>query len=52
MTLNPGEQTTVSVKFTMHQGMGGPHRFTINLKSNDQVAPSTALTVVANYPKP
>ena len=52
MTLKPGQQTTVSVQFNMHEGMGGPHRFTINLASDDPVEPTMALTVAAIYPKP
>jgi hypothetical protein len=52
MTMKPGQETTVSVQFSMHEGMGGPHKFTINLASNDPVEPSTALTVAAAYPKP
>lgn len=52
MTLQPGQQTTVSVHFSMHQGMGGPHRFSIKLSSNDPVEPTVALTVAAAYPSP
>ena len=52
MTLQPGQETTLSVQYSMHQGMGGPHRFAIRLPSNDPVEASTTLTVAAVYPKP
>jgi len=52
MTLQPGQETSVNVQFSMHQGMGGPHRFIIKLASNDPVEPTTALTVATIYPMP
>lgn len=52
MTLQPGEETTLSVQFSMHEGMGGPHKFAIKVPSNDPVQPTTTLTVAASYPKP
>jgi hypothetical protein len=52
MTLQPGQETTLKVQFTMHQGMGGPHRFAIKVPSNDAVDAATTLTVAAVYPKP
>lgn len=52
MTLQPGQETSVNVQFSMHQGMGGPHRFIIKLASNDPVEPTTELTVATTYPMP
>jgi hypothetical protein len=36
----------------MHQGMGGAHRFQIDVPSNDPVEPAVALTIAARYPTP
>ena len=38
--------------FSMHEGMGGPHKFEIVVESNDVVQPTTSLIVAGNYPKP
>jgi hypothetical protein len=51
-TLQPGEETTVSVEFSMHEGMGGPHTFEIVVPSNDLVSPEIALLVSAEFPLP
>jgi hypothetical protein len=34
-TLGPGESTTISTEFTMHEGMGGAHLFEIPVTTND-----------------
>ncbi|HEU5422510.1 MAG TPA: hypothetical protein VFU72_03135 [Nitrolancea sp.] len=52
MTLQPGQETTLSVQYSMHQGMGGPHRFGITVPSNDPVQPKLTLYALASYPKP
>lgn len=52
MTLAPGQETTLAVQFSMHEGMGGPHRFAITVPSNDVVQEATTLTVAARYPLP
>jgi hypothetical protein len=35
MVLEPGQQTTVSVRFVMHGDMAGPHDFRVHLPTND-----------------
>lgn len=40
------------MQFTMHEGMGGPHKFAIKLQSDDPVQPVQTLTVAATYPRP
>ncbi len=52
MTLEPGQETTLDVRFSMHEGMGGPHRFAIEVPSSDPVQPVTSFTVAASYPRP
>jgi hypothetical protein len=44
-TLQPGQETEVWTRFTMHQGMGGPHLFVIPLHTNDQVEPKRDLRI-------
>ncbi len=51
-TIAPGQSTTVSVAFSMHQGMGGQHTFDLVLDSNDPVQPQQTVTVKATYPSP
>ncbi|MEZ4522871.1 MAG: hypothetical protein R3A46_14710 [Thermomicrobiales bacterium] len=50
--LQPGETTTVSIKFRMQEGTGGPHRFEIIVPTNDAVDSTTSLIVAATYPLP
>lgn len=40
-TLQPGESTALDIPLHMgmHLGMGGPHEFAIDIKSNDPVSP-------------
>jgi hypothetical protein len=44
-TLLPGQETEVSTAFTMHEGMGGPHLFEIQLRTNDVVEPARILKI-------
>ncbi len=41
----PGQETTVSTEFTMHEGMGGAHLFAIHVKSNDAVEKERVLKI-------
>jgi len=34
-TLQPGQQTLISMDFMMHEGMGGKHLFEVAVKTND-----------------
>jgi len=44
-TIKPGESTTLSMAFTMHAGMGGPHEFVVPLRTNDPEARNRSLIV-------
>jgi hypothetical protein len=49
MTIMPGKQATISLEFTMHEGMDGPHDFRIYLSTNDPAKPVTELVVISNW---
>jgi hypothetical protein len=48
-TLQPGQQTTLSMEFTMNAGMDGPHDFRIGLQTNDPSQASKELVVLSNW---
>ncbi len=50
--MKPNSATPVGVAFSMHEGMGGPHTFVIDLRTNDPVEPVKKLTVKADYVPP
>ncbi len=39
----------MSMSFTMHEGMGGPHEFRVHLQTNDPIEPVKYLTVLSNW---
>jgi hypothetical protein len=47
--LQPGEEATVRLRFTMTPGMGGPHEFQVLLSSNDPALPETYVTILSNW---
>jgi hypothetical protein len=47
--IKPGEEGTVTLAFTMHEGMGGQHRFDIHLQTNDPSEPDKLLVVLSNW---
>ncbi len=49
MALKPGETTTLSMEFMMHQGMDGKHDFRVHLLSNDPTQSDKTLTVLSNW---
>jgi hypothetical protein len=49
MALKPGESTTLSMQFMMHEGMEGMHDFRVHLKSNDPRQTEMSLTVLSNW---
>ncbi len=49
MAIASGEETTVSLESTMHQGMEGPHEFRIHLRTNDPVVPEKLLDVKSDW---
>ncbi len=51
MTIQPGQSTQISMEFTMHKGMEGPHDFRVEVKTNDPLKPETELTVLSDWGK-
>ena len=49
MVLNPGQQTTISMRFMMHGEMGGLHDFRLHLLTNDPVRPDYTVSVLSNW---
>ena len=49
MTLRPGEETTVKVRFSMHAGMDGPHEFRVHIRTNDPVEPDKQVVILSNW---
>jgi len=49
MTINPSETTTVSVEFSMHGDMGGPHDFRLHLPTNDPAQSDVVVTILSNW---
>jgi len=49
MALDPGERTTVSMRFMMHGEMGGLHDFRVHLVTNDLTQPERELTVLSDW---
>jgi hypothetical protein len=49
MVLQPGESTTVDMRFMMHGDMGGLHDFRLHLLSNDPAQPDRSLPVLSNW---
>lgn len=48
-TLRPGQETTLSMQFTMHLGMEGPHEFLVRLKTNDPLVWEKVLVVKSDW---
>ena len=49
-TVQPGGSTTISISFSMHDGMGGPHHFDLVVDTSDPVEPQQTVSVLAEYP--
>lgn len=49
MVLQPGESTTLSMTFTMHPGMEGPHDFRVHLPTNDPTWGDRTLQVLSEW---
>ena len=49
MVLNPGESTTLSMQFMMHEGMDGKHNFEVHIPSNDPQTPDLVMNVLSNW---
>lgn len=48
-TLQPNQTTTVTVEFTMHEGMGGPHLFDLPIRTNDPTQPEKHVWIASNW---
>jgi hypothetical protein len=48
-TIRPGEETTIGMTFSMHEGMDGFHQFDVYVLTNDPVEPEKVLTVYSNW---
>ncbi|MBI4630875.1 MAG: hypothetical protein HZB17_06700 [Chloroflexi bacterium] len=50
MTLQPGERTTVYMKFGMHgPSMAGKHNFRVHLITNDPAEKDRGVTLISNW---
>jgi len=49
MIVSPGEQSSLSFKTHMMEGMEGPHRFEIVVTSNDAREPEVVLQVLGDF---
>jgi len=49
MALKPGESTTISMEFVMHDQMGGMHNFSLHLITNDSTEPDKIVTILSNW---
>jgi hypothetical protein len=49
MALKPGETTTLSMQFTMHSCMEGPHDFKVKLMTDNPALPEQELMVLSNW---
>jgi hypothetical protein len=47
--LEPGQEATVSMNFTMHPGMAGYHEFLVHVVTNDPEAEHLNVTVLSNW---
>jgi hypothetical protein len=47
--IQPGGEATLSVQFTMHPGMDGPHDFRVYLRTNDPLEPEKELQILSNW---
>jgi len=49
MALKPGESTTISMEFIMHDDMGGKHNFSLHLVTNDPTEPDKIVSILSNW---
>jgi Protein of unknown function (DUF1573) len=49
MTLQPGEESTISLRFTMFDMMAGPHEFRVHVQTDDPTQPTIPLTILSNW---
>jgi hypothetical protein len=49
MTIPPGGESTIRLRFTMHNMMGGPHEFRVHVQTNDPTQTLIPLTILSNW---
>lgn len=49
MVLEPGQRTTLSLRFVMHGDMAGPHDFRVHLPTNDGRWGDRTLRVLSDW---
>jgi hypothetical protein len=47
--IESGETATISLRFTMHEMMGGQHEFRVHVPTNDPDQPLIPLTILSNW---
>ncbi len=48
-TIQPGEESVITLTFTMFDMMGGPHEFRVHVFTNDPTQPEIPLTILSNW---
>lgn len=48
-TVRPGQEATITLRYTMHDMMGGPHEFRVHVLTNDPDQPEILLTALSNW---
>lgn len=49
MSQAPGQETTLSMEFMVHEGMAGKHKFVVHVKTNDPTQPDKLPTVLSDW---
>jgi hypothetical protein len=48
-TLQPGQESLLTMDYMMHEGMAGPHEFHVYVQTNDPVEPEKILVVKSDW---
>ena len=49
MTVQPGQESQISMTYTMHEMMSGPHEFRVHVLTNDPNQAEIVLTALSNW---
>lgn len=47
--IEPGEEATITLRYSMSEGMGGEHLFNVHVRTNDPDASETTLSAASNW---
>lgn len=47
--IEPGTEATITLRFMMHEGMGGQHDFRLHLNTNDPEEPNKEIVILSNW---